>query len=506
MAIIIPSKNIYEMGNPKVRDNLINNVNVEQVIASNKLNEEAVFSEKIDVSMAEDYEVSDNALKSSQEISGVSDSFQTSVSLSAIGDIVYKKFNFKIPVLQKNKIVKRTGVVDEDNNILIQFTLEGRKATGDVDVSLLGCEWDFDVGDSMALLKKVTSLTIHEPDYSKFKVELDGFNIPSSISSKVTTIVSGYGEYALSTNAEINFESVLKSSQIKLIESEDCYMASVIIPIRGDTLNGYHFTKYEGNFGVQTPEWLDVKMKYTEYLANFAKITVNGITYGLDLTDNTTSYIKDQNGNIIEGSGNKPHSLSGNELLQDSVKVANGLFTKHLAENVLTQYAKGKETATLLCDINDYKFYEVDFLAKSSNSDKQLYPLSKVEITDTFNTDDTLRIKDEMPIPMVVRFKAKSYEGAPILEQTTSIPAKQKKITIVGIIDSVIEIYYYVSMAFNIHDEVIPMVFGADGKDKPMSKYQDGSPKVFEVTGSNIIYDGAVWQELTLLEKKQEIT
>jgi hypothetical protein len=61
-------------------------------------------------------------------------------------------------------------------------------------------------------------------------------------------------------------------------------------------------------------------------------------------------------------------------------------------------------------------------------------------------------------------------------------------------------------MSFRLHDDVIPYVFGANGQDKPMSKYQDGSPKVFEVVGSNIIYDGAVWQELTLIEKNQENT
>lgn len=53
-------------------------------------------------------------------------------------------------------------------------------------------------------------------------------------------------------------------------------------------------------------------------------------------------------------------------------------------------------------------------------------------------------------------------------------------------------------MSFRLHDEVIPYVYGADGKDKPMSKKQDGSAKVFEVVGSNIIYDGAVWQEFDI--------
>lgn len=58
---------------------------------------------------------------------------------------------------------------------------------------------------------------------------------------------------------------------------------------------------------------------------------------------------------------------------------------------------------------------------------------------------------------------------------------------------------------FEIGDEVIPMVYGADGADRPMSRYKDGTQKVFNVVGTKFIYDGAVWQELTLQEKTQSV-
>lgn len=58
---------------------------------------------------------------------------------------------------------------------------------------------------------------------------------------------------------------------------------------------------------------------------------------------------------------------------------------------------------------------------------------------------------------------------------------------------------------FEIGDEVIPMVYGADGADRPMSRYKDGTQKVFNVVGEKFIYDGAVWQELTLQEKTQSV-
>ena len=59
-------------------------------------------------------------------------------------------------------------------------------------------------------------------------------------------------------------------------------------------------------------------------------------------------------------------------------------------------------------------------------------------------------------------------------------------------------------LVFNIGDEVIPMVYGADGADRPMSRYKDGADKVFVVVGTKFIYDGAVWQEITLQEKAEE--
>lgn len=58
---------------------------------------------------------------------------------------------------------------------------------------------------------------------------------------------------------------------------------------------------------------------------------------------------------------------------------------------------------------------------------------------------------------------------------------------------------------FEIGYEVIPMIYGADGEDTPMSMYRDGTPKIFRVVGSKFIYDGAVWQEIILQEKHKNI-
>ncbi len=54
-------------------------------------------------------------------------------------------------------------------------------------------------------------------------------------------------------------------------------------------------------------------------------------------------------------------------------------------------------------------------------------------------------------------------------------------------------------MTFSIGDKVLPMVYEADGQETPMS-LKNGLAKYFEVCGVKKYYDGAVWQELSLIE------
>lgn len=59
-------------------------------------------------------------------------------------------------------------------------------------------------------------------------------------------------------------------------------------------------------------------------------------------------------------------------------------------------------------------------------------------------------------------------------------------------------------MAFSIYDKVIPYVRNNRGEDTPLSVNENGEAKSFNVIGTRILYDGAVWQELDLQEAKIE--
>jgi hypothetical protein len=55
-------------------------------------------------------------------------------------------------------------------------------------------------------------------------------------------------------------------------------------------------------------------------------------------------------------------------------------------------------------------------------------------------------------------------------------------------------------MTFDIYDVVTPYVKSETKEDIPLSSQKNGNPKNFIVVGLKFIYDGAVWQELTLQE------
>lgn len=55
-------------------------------------------------------------------------------------------------------------------------------------------------------------------------------------------------------------------------------------------------------------------------------------------------------------------------------------------------------------------------------------------------------------------------------------------------------------MTFAIGDIVIPYVYTALGVDEPLARKADGTPMEFRVCGVRMVFDGAVWQELTLKE------
>ena len=180
---------------------------------------------------------------------------------------------------------------------------------------------------------------------------------------------------------------------------------------------------------------------------------------------------------------------------------------------MLNQYANGKETATLLCSISDYYTDDNIPIIISNNvymigeSDFD-YHVENLEIGENeggimqYNHLAIIRLHKPATTNILfmvgyiyIEISIGSIENTySYIDDNSNTPEFLENIEIISQVPK---------MVFEKGDDVIPYIYGADGKDRPMSKNKDGSAKVFEVVGSNIIYDGAVWQELTLLEKTQ---
>ena len=425
MAILIPSKNIYSMSNPKIIDNVINRVTVEQTVVSpNNEYEIPVYNQK--QSLGEGVVIQSPYTKIEGGLA-MSDTTGTRYNdaISYLSVIIkYVNLNIMIPVVSENKYIKEFLLGRDDNNVpQIKYSVSAKKTTNNVtatatrasliehDVSITNITTNFVKEESIVIQPQETILEFENPvttggalaqATANATITYDSFNTKTTSWANI----NNYGIVTENGKEYYKFPSIsfLLCSDVTKIGAKGLYNTQIS--------DSGQYTG-SGTQEVYTPESIE--------------ITFYGNTIGINLTEGAVAY----------GDGNMPYSLNGNELLQDSATVNGVPLTKYLADNVLQQYENGKETATILCDISDY------------------------------------------------------YEYAP-----TAQNLKGNKIISVGKIASS-ESY---PMTFKIQDQVVPMTFGANGKDKPMSLKKDGTPKVFSVVGVEMIYDGAVWQKLSLQE------
>ena len=400
MAIKIPSKHIYSMDNPKIRDNFIDNVKIGvTVVTPNNENNVTVYSEKIIDYDLEDIDRTVESIRSggmSQTGGGTTTIIGVMGYAKAYEQKRIKKTVY-IPIVSNNSYIDNLFLgVDNEGKENIKVNIFGNVESG-----VTSAQWKATYGN--------------DSEYNDFYITKGEINYEEPTISEITyttpkTVDVEYSSYMY----EIKFSIDTYTGNISTVDkvwveqnSKEYWKLDLEIPmgLKTETLAG----SYNQTIGV-----FDLLGTYTNYIPQYLEISFNGNKIGIFVEDSTVTY----------GSGTKPFSLDGNELLQDSATTNGILTSEFLANNILAQYQNGRETATLLCSISDY------------------------------------------------------YD-----EQGNKV---------IGIDQD--------KMSFQNHDLVIPYVFGADLKDKPMSRYSSGKPKVFEVVSTRKFFDGAVWQELNLLE------
>lgn len=609
MAILIPSKNIYEKQNPKVRDNVIERIEIGAVeITPNNEYETPVYNEILDLNTFIEQENNEKQ--------------RYIVDTGTDGESMYYNYAY---VYLNNKIKyinKKITINKLKNNNLISKIYYGKNKDDEEEIEY-----------SLRLKKE------KKPIYAK--IQMTGY--------QATILEKSYGEITESTEiiqtsnerqfpimpilisktvfgatASLNGVNDPTNLLISYKKNEENYEIEIQI------LEYFYAENFKGGYDIVGPlnrptVEINVEGEVEEYTPLSLEITLYGNTIGIDLTDKTV---------YINGEAQKKvHSVEGNELMQTSNYLldsgAKAIETMYGATQ--KEYALGKETATIRCSIGDYYDYKsgekvisADFIGKdtfhdeyqeveyiestgtqyidtgiktsnslsfeirtnyangtllgaqdSSNAEKCIaiagssnseyvrflsgsagqflgIPVNTYGFYDltikagkatlTYNnkpTDISLTTKNnkiDLPIYIFARnvdgvasgysprklFYFKVYDNGNLVRDF--IPVYRKSDGAIGLYDLVEKSFYAnagtgtflkgadteveveptgkaLKMSFEIGDEVIPMVYGADGKDYPMSTYKNGSPKVFVVRGSKIFYDGAIFQEIFLQER-----
>lgn len=537
MAIKIPSKNIYSIQNPKIRDNAIDNI----TIGYNKVSPLNEFDKLV-------YNDKQNTVGSYS--SPQQDYNETSIALGNYNFIYgiafvrieprYSEITSRIPIDMGNSFVKEllTGV-DENGNQKINYNIIGTEYTGTATAEATKKGATVGSGDvSISVIHYIqnsnpndTMLSIPSED-QEFSQTVDISNNNTSNSTSVTL----KPKYT---------ESTIKTATANKITVDGVEYFEISIKY----LTGVRITKLIGkssNLNTQITSAVPLTGEYTEYYPSSIEISFKGNTIGISTEDNTMTI----------GIGTKPLKIDGNELMQNTSDIE-AKYKKTLEED----YANGKETATVLCTISDYYDYGNGQKVISPNGTNILdgnyvelwnanYNKNNGTVSQTTADNATeylfqlQGIKDgEFTIDSIDR-KTIYSSGNISLRFTKSNDFSQIRFKLNGkTIDTGIsfdvsdlengKIYFFhanvnidggqgniywdemqitrqarvkgydkggLPMAFQLYDEVVPMIMRYDGKDYPLSVDASGNAKVFKVLGINIYFDGAIWQKLSLQE------
>ena len=337
MAIIIPSKYISSIKNPKVRDNYIDNVEVNYtVISSDDKIEEVVHNETYKSNEVL-FAINDHQ-KGSIDIDTYQD-FATAIYTVASlleGQQVWANISIKIPKNSKNSWISKIfkGVRSNDNGVntsWIGVNIKYKKTEYDASAFVSGVGYDKGNWNG--------EYTISETQLSNPRTELAyADRIP--FCRKNLSISSAYehrGNTAISTIDLPNRDNIL-DERIFSDTDKDYVFSNIKILTKSKeiplSLNTYDVRLRE----------FTISGTAVEYVAEEVTLTFYGNTIGIDLKDGT----------VTVGSGDLPFSTTSNELIHTGATTYGENITSYIGDNILNQYRDGKETCTVKCTISDY--------------------------------------------------------------------------------------------------------------------------------------------------------
>ena len=541
MSIIIPSKNIYNIENPKVIKNRIQSVK----IATNSFSTEKEYDTTVFNGTSENVYTVENLGET--KIDKVSDSVSApggARSVVALGIVGLVPYYVTIrPVVKKYqdniKVLDIFYGKDDDGNAQIGYTVYGKKRKGTFTFPVT-----FTIGGDA--IYDLSSATHTETTTDVEKNTVSVLQIPETTKNFHFKAGEKGNLFAEKTITATMNEGNLKYPTVEV--NNDNELSLLLTPLSGAIT--YQGTCEASVYSTEGTKVVNFQGEYEVFEPVRAEVSINGNVISLQMEEKTQSFNGETN----------PFTAEGNEFFQSMVG-GEAKNAKSIADKILQNYSVGKETATIDCSISDY-YDENDNLVISPNKRKQnnaefFWSVGKYKnTTKSFLTRAEINLatptKGETTFPeftLVTKYYDSGTKKTYILDErkiNVTIGQSQTNYSFgygvylpndVNYAKPLDEIYVEVlpfdneysftedkydieggtayvktfenipikenyQFIFNIGDTVKPKIFSSKGVDVAMSKKQNGEDKDFVVVGRELYYDGSVMQKLYL----QEIT
>ena len=315
MAIVIPSKNIYDMQNPKIVKNVVEKIEVNSSVISEKLNYDTnVFTTDTYVTKDDLLIETLGASEGSAKIEITTNKTYNAIALLSNNN-GYFETTITVPKLKNNLYI--TKFKDEE---WFKYQVYGtvKKSTYTADFHT----------------NKDHNNSIDNYSYGDITTEektIEFPRLPHTVTSKfssVTATITGLedtGKFSVYEDYDNYYV------EVKLL----CYV--IIKELMGGLNTAFNYdTKLTGSYQEYIPKKISVNL-----FGNLAEISIENQTIKLYSQGNENTK------NVL--------SIDTNELIQNSSYSQTG--ENAIAKNygkTLNEYEKGKETATLLCSISEY--------------------------------------------------------------------------------------------------------------------------------------------------------
>ncbi|MBR2388218.1 MAG: hypothetical protein IKB02_05560 [Clostridia bacterium] len=480
MAILIPSKNIYNISeNNKVLDNKITKVSLENYLVypsdqhSSPVLRNTILSPQTSVTETNSINHDWERVQASNVAYYYACAYQQDSAGYYVGTI-------EMPQQVKNGYVEKLYREEGD---IVELKYYGDRTTQVITSQV----YMPSSGENFNKDAQLSTIVAGEQTIEE--------NILLEIPDMPITTIEEIGMSELSQVLRASVQGVTNTSYA------NARIENGMVVVNFKALTRFTTDSMKGNDAVNTSDYPRIPMTGTRttYSVKEIQLIVYGNTIQVDLETNTVVYGDNSQKNI---------TLSSNELIQNGSKFLEGSLTQHLAQSILSDYKNGKETAVIKCSIGEY-YDDIGDLRLSTKQTK--FEISEGDIT--YDTDDATCIefkitRDQVfPFDILIDYTVDTWN---ISERRTAlIPKFSLSVTETLDVgnesipeDCVDRVYTQdtIPMAFVEGDVVIPYIMGANGYNEPISAYNNGEAKLFKVVGTNIYYDGAVWQELTLQE------